>query len=62
MLSQSVRDQILMSSKLYEKFREGELSCSPKEVLLSDSGYPSFECLLLPFVEYPGITKHKSVF
>ena len=53
----SVRDsRILKNSKLYEKFREREMPCSPKGVILGDSGYPLLEWLLVPFVEYPSMT------
>ena len=48
--------RILKNSKLYEKFREGELPCLPNGVILGDSGYPLLEWLLVPVVEYPGMT------
>ena len=53
----SVHDSgILQNSTLYEKFRERELPCLPNGVILGDSGYALLEWLLVPFVEYPGMT------
>ena len=51
----SVHDsRFLKNSKLYEKFKEGEL---PNGIILGDSGYPLLEWLLVPFVEHPDINE-----
>ena len=59
----SVHDsRILKNSKLYEKFREGELPSLPNGVILGDSGYPLLEWLLFPFVEHPGMTAAQKLY
>ena len=59
----SVHDsRILKNSKLYEKFREGELPSLPNGVILGDSGYPLLEWLLVPFVEHPGMTAAQKLY
>ena len=59
----SVHDsRILKNSKLYEKFREGELPSLPNGVILGDSGYPLLEWLLVPFVEHSGITAAQKLY
>ena len=54
--------RILKNSKLYEKFREGELPSLPNGVILGDSGYPLLEWLLVPFVEHPGMTAAQKLY
>ena len=59
----SVHDsRILKNSKLYERFREGELPSLPNGVILGDSGYPLLEWLLVPFVEHPGMTAAQKLY
>ena len=59
----SVHDsRILKNSKLYEKFREGELPSLPNGVILGDSGYPLLEWLIVPFVEHPGMTAAQKLY
>lgn len=59
----SVHDsRILKNSKLYEKFREGELPSLPNGIILGDSGYPLLEWLLLPFVEHPVMTEAQKLY
>ena len=59
----SVHDsRIFKNSKLYEKFKEGELPSLPNGIILGDSGYPLLEWLLVPFVEHPDMTAAQKLY